>query len=131
MSKNLGKHERQAAKRKAIVTANLSQPLPLKASNVAPAVMAWKGHTRESRDSLHRSTHHVGFVGPRGFKTPSDTSPKHVESPGSMAPVQQRPNAKQSTRFAMDDYNDGPRNPSTDVSYRKRKSQRQWRRIGG
>lgn len=127
MSKRLGKKERLAKRKSAIVAANLAAPMP--APQQGDKVQQWKPQTSEAKARLKVASHHVGFVGPRGFKTPTDTSPKS-ETPGLMAPTKPTPMGPTSKRFAKDGFDDGTRKGNANAAYRKAKSARHWRRIG-
>lgn len=72
-----GKRERQrAAKadRMAIVSANVQAGTKVE----RPLFGAPRGFTSSlaNRDTLKAKSHDIGFVGPRGFYTPSETTPK-------------------------------------------------------
>ena len=71
-----GKRERQEAKRNAfqearasIIRANLEAPRPAKPVPCGPKGLR---SSTASVDRLKGGSHNVGFVGPRGFKTPRD-----------------------------------------------------------
>lgn len=77
--KRPGKREREAAKRAAIeatvretVRANMKAAKPPKAVPFGPRGL---GNSTLARDTLKRNCHDMGFVGPRGFKTPRDIVP--------------------------------------------------------
>lgn len=85
-----GKRERQNAKRDAfmreraaIMARNAQEPKPERPLYGAP-----KGYRASiaNRDNLRSHSHDIGFVGPRGFKSPKDLVSREETRPGLLAP---------------------------------------------
>lgn len=71
---NLGKKERAAKRKKAIIDANLKAPMP--EQQKGERVQQWKGQSTDCVARVKGVSHNAVFVAPRGFKTPTDTVTK-------------------------------------------------------